>query len=132
MWRADYKTSTGRGDLDNATEGFEAVGRLCAVGAALAPMLRNTPRSFPYREEVLVGAEVNPPVRDGGRRVDRLAHRVGVRDLVRRPGLDHERIAVFARHRDVAAERHRRSHEARRLGHAASFVLQRPGPGIEA
>src|SRR4029453_6232786 len=49
----------------------------------------------------------------------------------RRPRLEHEGVAFFARHRHEATERDRRSHETRRHWNASALVLDRPRFWVE-
>ena len=80
-------------------------GRIEETGRAVAG--HPTAALLAYGKKMLVAADVDPSVGDRGRRVDRLVHRVRAHDLVRRAGLQHERVAFLARHRHQAAERDR-------------------------
>src|SRR5215475_690718 len=56
--------------------------------------------------EMFVAANENPPLRDRRRRKNHLAERVCSDHFVRRPGFDHERIAVFARQKKLSVVGH--------------------------
>ena len=66
------------------------------------------------------------PLRDGRRREDGLAQRVGAPDLVHRPRLDHERVSVLAHEHDAAVDHDRRSHERGRDGRSAACTFTAP------
>src|SRR5437867_7492680 len=59
------------------------------------PITPSTPLA-PYREDVLGATNDDCAARNGGRCHQDLAHRVGGQELIRRTGLDHVHVAVFA------------------------------------
>jgi len=80
---------------------------------------------------VFIAADENSPPRDCGRGENHLTDGVGTYHFVRRPGFDDECVAVFARQKDFAVEGHGGRAEAGWRGHAAAFVFDLAGPGLD-
>src|SRR5262245_19166156 len=72
--------------------------------------------------KILLSTNEDHPVRDRGRRVNRLADRVGSNHLVLRPGLDDVGVTIFTRQQQLSVECDRRRRERSGYRDASALV----------
>src|SRR6185312_3037756 len=113
------------------TSGHKTAGRLDYATAAGMLYYENQ-LLIADRVNILLSANVNPPVGDRRRRVNRFANRIRADDLVLRTGFHDERVAVFTSQQDLAVKRDRRRGEGRGDRNAAAFVLDLAGLRVDA